>query len=84
MNYCPFKIYKNIFGMPNTGAHSYRFLDTAIVDYISTIVGAILLTLITKIPLDITTIFLFGLGILLHILFGVKTHSTKYLGFLCN
>lgn len=28
-----FSEYSDIFGKPNEGVHSYRFLDTAIVDY---------------------------------------------------
>ena len=35
--------YKNIFGEPNTGAHSYRVYDVAIVDVIFTIIGAYIL-----------------------------------------
>ena len=80
---CPFKKYSDIFGLPNTGAHSYRILDTAIIDYILTILLAIFLTHITKIPLVITTIFSFILGIILHILFGVETNTLKYFGIKC-
>ena len=35
--------YKDIFGKPKQGAHQYRFLGTAVVDYILTIIGAILI-----------------------------------------
>ena len=38
--FCPFQKYKSSLGEPNKGVHSYRFLDTAIVDY-SNIVGSI-------------------------------------------
>ena len=31
---CPFSRYKNLLGTPNEGVHQYRFLNTAIVDYI--------------------------------------------------
>ena len=80
---CPFSKYKHILGIPKKGAHSHRFLNTAIVDYILTIILAIIITLLTKIPLVLTTIFSFILGILLHILFGVPTNTTKYLGISC-
>jgi hypothetical protein len=72
--------YKYIFGKPMEGPHQYRFLDTAIVDYILTIVGAILLTFFSGIPIVLTTIGLLTLGIICHILFGIPTLTTKYLG----
>lgn len=80
---CPFKKFQYILGVPRKGAHSHRFLDTAIVDYILTIILAIIITLLTKIPLVLTTIFSFILGIILHILFGVPTNTTKFLGISC-
>ena len=42
--YCLFSKYKNILGVPGKGVHKYQFLDTAIVDYIFTILGAIITT----------------------------------------
>ena len=42
---CP---YKNIFGKPNEGVHSYRIFDIAIVDLVSTIVAAYLISMYTK------------------------------------
>ena len=72
-----------MFGAPNTGVHSYRFLDTAVVDYILTIVAAAFVTKVTKIPLVITTIILLILGIFLHALFGVNTGAVKFLGLSC-
>tara|TARA_B100001121_G_scaffold64468_1_gene56556 strand:- start:230 stop:469 length:240 start_codon:yes stop_codon:yes gene_type:complete len=75
------KKYKDILGKPKEGVHKYRFLDTAVVDYILSILGAIILTYFSDIPLVLTTIFSFSLGIILHILFGIHTNTTKYLGF---
>jgi len=80
---CIFSKYKNIFGEAGKGVHSYRFLNTALVDYLLTILGAILLTYLTDIPLVITTIGLLVLGIILHYLFGVNTNSLKYVGITC-
>ena len=80
---CPFVKYKNLFGIPGKGAHQYRFLDCALVDYILTIFLAIFISLITSIPLVLTTVFSFILGIILHILFGVETSTVKYLGLSC-
>ena len=80
---CIFSKYKDIFGEAGKGVHSYRFLNTALVDYILTILGAILLTYLTDIPLVLTTIGLLVLGLILHYLFGVNTNSLKYLGITC-
>ena len=80
---CIFSKYKDIFGEAGKGVHSYRFLNTALVDYIVTILGAILLTYLTDIPLVLTKIGLLVLGIILHYLFGVNTNSLKYLGITC-
>ena len=83
-NYCPFNKYKYIFGKPNEGIHKYRFLNSAIIDYILTIFISIITTYFTNKPLVLTTIFWFLLGILLHILFGVDTQVIKYIGISCN
>ena len=84
MTICPLSKYSNIFGKPNTGLHQYRILDTAIVDYIGTIIIAMIITYFTDIPLVITTILSFVISILLHILFGVATNSVKYLNLKCQ
>lgn len=80
---CPFKMYKNLFGEIGKGAHKYRLLNTAIVDYILTIIGAFITTYYTTIPLTLTTLFWFTLSLILHILFGVETESVKFLGIKC-
>jgi hypothetical protein len=38
---CIFKEYRYIFGKEGEGVHSYRLLNIAIVDVVSTIIGAI-------------------------------------------
>ena len=83
MKVCPFKEYSEIFGKSGEGAHSLRILDTPVVDYIGTILLAMLLTKITDIPLTITTIIMFVVAIIFHVLFGVSTASTRFLGFTC-
>ena len=70
--------YKNIFGYPGKGVHKYKFMGTSLVDYFMTIVGAFLITYFTDIPLVITTIGLFLMGIILHYLFGLNTETLKY------
>lgn len=71
--------YKNIFGAPGTGVHKYKFKGTSIVDYFLTIFGAFVITYFTNIPLVITTIGLFLIGIVLHYLFGIETQVLNFI-----
>jgi len=71
--------YKNIFGEPNTGAHSYRVYDVAIVDVIFTIIGAYILAKYMNTSFIITMIIAFALGIVMHRLFCVRTTVDKIL-----
>ena len=75
MTECP---YKYLFGVPGTGIHKYRFLGTAIADYIGTILLAMLVTYFTKVPLVITTIAMFLLGIILHLAVGLRTGTESW------
>jgi len=81
--YCPFKQFKDIFGIPGQGVHRYRFLNVALFDYIGTIFIAVLLSKFTKIPFVLSTIIMFILGIIFHVLFGVNTETVKFLGLTC-
>lgn len=80
-----FKKYSNILGEPNSGFHQLRFLDTAILDYIGTILLSILLTIVIgknkknkyHLPLVLSTIITFTIGVFLHYLFDVKTNIIK-------
>jgi len=74
--------YKDIFGIPDKGIHSYRFLDVALIDYILTIVMAAVLSKLTGMPFVISTILMFALGIILHAIFCVPTSAVRYLGFI--
>jgi len=80
---CIFSEYKDIFGVIGEGVHKYRFLNTAVVDYILTILGAILIAYLTDIPLILTTVGLLISWIILHYFFGVQTNTLKYLGIKC-
>lgn len=71
--------YKNIFGIPGQGPHSYRIFNIAIVDVILTIILAYIISYIFKISFVKTSITLFILGILLHRLFCVRTTIDKLL-----
>lgn len=83
MTYCPFSAQKNIFGAPNTGAHALRVFDIAIVDYLLTIILAVLTTGLTKVPVPLTTIGWLLIAMLLHMLFGVETNTMKLFGLTC-
>ena len=78
-----FSKYRNIFGVPKEGVHRWRFFGVAIVDYLLTLAGAALTTYISKIPLVLTTIGWFLLGIFFHIIFGVQTNVIKKMGIKC-
>lgn len=77
--------YKNIFGEPNTGIHTVRIFNIAIFDVLGTIIGGIIIQFfllrIFSFYIDLTLIIivLFGLGILLHRLFCVRTTIDKLL-----
>ena len=81
---CPFSQYKDIFGAPGTGVHAYKFMGTSIVDFGLTILLAIFVTWMFKVPLELSVISMLVLGILFHILFGVQTSTLKYLGIRCS
>lgn len=69
--------YKDIFGKPGEGVHSYRIANVAIVDVVVTIIGAYLLAKLFKWKFLKTLIVLFILGIIAHKLFCVKTTVDK-------
>ena len=71
--------YKNIFGEPKKGAHSYRVFDIAIVDVVLTIIVAYIISLIGKFSFIKTCVVLFILGIILHKLFCVDTTVGKFI-----
>ena len=75
--------YKDLLGAAGTGVHQYRFLGSAVVDVVLTLVAAGLVTKFFKLPLELSIILLFSLGILAHVLFGVETSTLKYLGISC-
>ena len=81
---CPLIKYKNLLGIPGKGVHSIRLFNTPIVDYLLTIIAAIVTSLTTKIPLVLTTILWFILGIIFHILFGVQTSTLTFMGIKCQ
>lgn len=71
--------YKNMFGEPNTGVHSYRIFNLAITDVLMTIFGGLLLAYFFKWNPYYTVAGAFLFGIVLHRLFCVRTTVDKWL-----
>lgn len=76
---CPFKNLSEIFGRPNEGVHSYRFMNLAIVDVLATIIGAFIIARIFNWNFFLTLLVIFILGIILHRLFCVNTTINKFI-----
>lgn len=74
---CSFKEFSEIFGRPNEGAHSYRFMNLAIVDVVGTIIGAFIIAKLFNWNFFLTLLILFLIGIILHRLFCVNTTVNK-------
>ena len=83
MNICPFKKFKNALGVPNRGVHKFHILGTAMFDYLLTIMMAFLSSYFLRVPLVLSTITWFIMGIISHILFGVMTDTFRVLGIRC-
>ena len=71
--------YKDIFGKPNTGIHSIRFMDVAVIDVLLTICVAIIIARLFHIPYLLSIIGFFVLGIIMHRIFCVRTTVDKLL-----
>ena len=76
VNFCK---YKDIFGKPGQGVHSYRVANIAIIDVLFTLIGAYLINryFFNNKHLIKITLVLFILGIVFHRLFCVKTTINK-------
>ncbi len=69
--------YKNIFGEPGKGVHSYRILNIAVVDMIGTILLALLLAKLFSTSFWCMFIILLLLSIIIHKVFCVETTLTN-------
>lgn len=76
MNLCD---YKDLFGEPNTGLHTYRIFDIAIVDVLSTIAGAYVISWMFSYSFIVIFILLIVVSIILHRAFCVRTTVDKWL-----
>lgn len=66
-----------IFGRPGEGIHRHRFLGVAVVDVLMTIAGSYVLSRMTKMSFQDTTVLMFLIGIVAHRIFGVRTAVDK-------
>ena len=71
--------YKDIFGKPGEGLHSYRLFDIAIVDVAMTGLAAFIICKLFKISFIKTLIVLFLLGIVMDNLFCVNTKVSRFI-----
>lgn len=76
---CPFAKYSDIFGKPNTGIHSYRIKNIAIIDVLGTALISGLVSYNLNYNFIIVFIILFILAIIMHALFCVNTTINLYL-----
>jgi len=71
--------YSNAFGPPNQGIHTHLFLNLAVIDIVITAAAAGAISYFYNIPFIYTNISMFGLGIVSHRLFHVRTTVDKLL-----
>ena len=65
--------YKELFGKPGEGIHSWRIFDFGVIDILTTIAGAYLISYLSGIQLLYVLPAVFLLGIYIHRLFCVRT-----------
>jgi hypothetical protein len=71
--------YRDVFGQPREGAHSYRLLDVAVVDVLLTVMVGYVLSRILRKPPALVIGVLFVAGVALHRLFCVRTTLDRLL-----
>lgn len=71
--------YRNIFGRPGEGVHSFRIANIAIIDVLGTFLLAYMYHKLSGVDYVTSLLFMFVLGTLLHILFCVDTTLTQLL-----
>ena len=72
-----FCTYKDIFGRPNEGVHSYRFLGLAIIDIILTCLLVLFISCWFNFNIFYTFCIIFTIAELFHIIFCVDTYVIK-------
>ena len=72
--------YKNIFGQPGEGAHSYRILNIAVVDVLLTVLLGYIIWMFTKWNPYYIGVGVFLSGVFFHWLFCVETTINNFFG----
>lgn len=62
------------------GVHKFHLGNVAIFDFILTLLGAVIVSYFTEIPISITIILSLLIAIFVHWLFGINTSVNKFLG----
>jgi hypothetical protein len=70
--------YKDMFGSPGEGVHRFRLGGVAVVDYVLTILLALLTSVVSGVPWTLTTVFWILAAMLLHAVFCVDTSVFRY------
>jgi hypothetical protein len=71
--------YKDLFGKPGEGVHSWRIFDVGVIDVLVTILAAYLISYLIGIRLLYVIPAIFILGIVVHRLFCVRTKVDRIL-----
>lgn len=71
--------YKDVFGKPKQGVHSFRIFDVAVIDVVFTIIGGVLIAKWLDVAIWKPILALFVIGIVSHRLFCVRTTIDKIL-----
>jgi hypothetical protein len=71
--------YKDLFGKPGEGIHSWRIFDVGVIDVLTTILFAYFISFFTGIRLLYVLPAVFLLGIYVHRLFCVRTKLDRIL-----
>lgn len=72
--------YADIFGKPGEGFHSYRVFNIAVFDVLGTFLLAYIISKIWKQSFNNSLLIMLISGIILHIILGVDTTVTLYIG----
>jgi fatty-acid desaturase len=71
--------YRHIFGVEETGVHSIRILNLAVVDLLATLLVGALIAYYLKVNLYLTWVILLIVGIIVHRLFCVNSTINKFI-----
>ena len=71
--------YKEIFGKPNTGIHSYRLFNLALVDIAQTLLAVCAFSVYFKFSFWYTLVIAIIIMVISHRLFCVRTTTDKWL-----